>query len=333
MLTLEPSRENFREPNYNVHRNGKQMNSSSHRHWFFTILVLAAAVTVSTAAEPVKKKKELKFPEDVRVERNVAYLPDGRAEKADLYFPLTMPEGKRFPAMVVIHGGGWSGGQRDAARELNIGGTLARNGYIVMSIDYLLATKTQPVWPTNLWDCKLAVRWLRVNAAKLGVDAANIGVMGGSAGGHLAAMVALTRPEDGLDPATPWGDVSCAVRCGIDMYGIADLGTYHDVAMLGKTFAEAPELYRRASPLAYVRPGSAPILILHGTADKTVKVAQSELLAAALKKAGVDHELVIIPDAPHTFHLQPSQRDLRPVVLGFLDRHLRNAKPDQGARR
>ena len=68
------------------------------------------------------------------------------------------------------------------------------------------------------------------------------------------------------------------------------------------------------------------MLILHGTADKTVDVKQSELFAAALKKVGAVHELVIVEGAPHTFHLQPKQRDLRPVVLGFFDKHLRAGK-------
>jgi dipeptidyl aminopeptidase/acylaminoacyl peptidase len=147
--------------------------------------------------------------------------------------------------------------------------------------------------------------------------------MGGSAGGHLAAMVALTRPEDGLDPGEPYGDISASVKCCVDLYGIADLLTYHDVSMLGRTMAEAPELYRLASPITYVRSNSPPFLILHGTADTTVNVAQSELLGRKLEAAGVEHELVIIPGAPHTFHLQPKQRDLRPVVLGFLERHLK----------
>ena len=107
------------------------------------------------------------------------------------------------------------------------------------------------------------------------------------------------------------------------MYGIGDLPTYHDVSMLGKKAAEAPELYRLASPITYVRSNSPPLLILHGTADTTVNVKQSEMLAAALKKAGATFELVIIPGAPHTFDLQPKQRDLRPVVLGFFDRYLK----------
>lgn len=76
--------------------------------------------------------------------------------------------------------------------------------------------------------------------------------------------------------------------------------------------------------MTYIRSNSPPILILYDTTDTTVNVQQSELFTAKLKQAGVEHELVIIPDEPHTFHLQPNQRDLRPVVLGFLDRHLKN---------
>jgi dipeptidyl aminopeptidase/acylaminoacyl peptidase len=99
-----------------------------------------------------------------------------------------------------------------------------------------------------------------------------------------------------------------------------------DIAMFRKTRAEAPELYRQASPLAHVDRNDPPVLIIHGTADKTVAVRDSEAFAEALKKAGVEHELVIVPGAPHSFHLEPKQQDLRPLVLGFFDRHLK-AKP------
>ena len=99
-------------------------------------------------------------PKDFRIERDVAFLPEDRTEKADLYLPLEIAKGERVPAVVIIHGGGFTGGHRDAARELNIGSTLARNGYIGMSIDYLLADIGKPTWPQNLFDCKTAVRWL-----------------------------------------------------------------------------------------------------------------------------------------------------------------------------
>lgn len=289
-----------------------------------TLLLMFALLALG--AENSKPKPPPAFPDDIRVETAVSFLPEGRREGADLYFPMELTKGSRLPAVVIIHGGGWSGGQRDATREINIGSTLARNGYIGMSIDYQLSYNKRAVWPTNLWDCKTAVRWLRVNAERLHVDPERIGVIGGSAGGHLAAMLTLTRSEDGLDPTAPYGGISCAVKCGIDLYGPADLSTYHDVGMLGATLAEAPDLYRRASPVYYVRSNSPPILILHGTADTTVSVKQSEAFAARLEEAGAPHDLILIPDAPHTFDLQPKQRDLRSVVLGFLDRFLKEKK-------
>jgi hypothetical protein len=105
-------------------------------------------------------------------------------------------------------------------------------------------------------------------------------------------------PADGLDPAKPFWDISCAVKCCVDLYGIADIGTYHDVTMLGKSFAEAPEVYRLASPVTYVRSNSPPFLLLHGTADTTVKLEQSQLLADALARHAVKHEFVVVPGAP-----------------------------------
>lgn len=299
----------------------------------FTLLLGSATSLLAGTETASGPRREPVFPDDVRVERGVKFLAPERKERADLYFPLNAAPGQRVPAVVLIHGGGWVGGRRDAAREINIGTTLARNGYLTMSIDYLLSDRKQAVWPTNLWDCKTAVRWLRVQADRLGVDPGRIGVLGGSAGGHLAAMVALTGPADGLEPPEPYGEVSTAVRCCVNLYGIADISRYHDVTMLGKTFAEDPELYRRASPLSYVRSNSVPFLILHGTADTTVKVEQSEWLAAALARAGVPHELILIPGAPHTFHLEPKQRDLRPVVLEFLRRHLNGDEAGRTGRR
>lgn len=265
-------------------------------------------------------------PTDIRIEREVSYLGAGRSEQADLYLPQEIPKGQRVPAVVIIHGGGFTGGHRDAARELNIGSTLARNGYIGMSIDYALADIGRPTWPQNLYDCKTAVRWLRANADRLQIDPNHIGVIGGSAGGTLASLVTLTQVNDGLDPQEPYGNFPCQVQCGVDMYGIASMAEWHDSVMFGKTSEEAPEIYKAASPLTYVRADSPPMLILHGTADKTVDVSQSEKFAAELKAKGATYEMEIVPDAPHSFSLQPKEKDLRPVVLAFFNKYLKPGK-------
>ncbi len=260
-----------------------------------------------------------------RLEKNVEYLEPGRKEKADLYLPAEIPKGKRVPAVVIVHGGGWSGGDKYASREQNIGTNLALNGYVAMSINYVLADKkgTNVVWPQNLYDCKTAVRWLRKNAERLQIDPEHIGAIGGSAGGHLVSMLALTEAKDGLDPKGPYGEFSCRIQCVVDLYGPAELMEYKDIMALRKSRQEAPELYKQATPSTYADKNDPPVLILHGTGDKTVDYRQSEMFAEKLKKAGTKHELIIIPEAPHTFHLQPKQRDLRPVVIGFFDKHLK----------
>lgn len=262
--------------------------------------------------------------DEIRTEHDVDFLGGGRKEKADLYLPANPQPGQKFPAVVIIHGGGWSGGEKRAAREINIGTTLALNGYVGMSIDYVLANSEHPgpTWPQNLHDCKTAVRWLRANAERLQVDPTHIGVIGGSAGGHLAAMVGLCGGE--LDPP---GEGDTRVQCAVDLYGPVLWFEQRDLAMFRKTRAEAPELYKQADPRSHIDPNDPPLLILHGTADKTVAVADSEALAAAMKAAGAAHQLEIIPNAPHTFHLQPKERDLRPLVLGFFDRHLKGKQP------
>jgi acetyl esterase/lipase len=283
-------------------------------------------LAMETPANAAQNKAAPTMPPGVRFEPDVEFLEPGRSEKADLYLPEASPN-PRVPAVVIIHGGGWSGGDKRAAREINIGTNLALHGYIGMSINYLLSRNGHVTWPSNLHDCKTAVRWLRKNADRLGVNPERIGVIGGSAGGHLTVMLAVTGLEDRLDPPGPWGEYSCRVQCAVDLYGPTDLLQRGEAKWLGKKQAEAPELYRAASPTSYVDLSDPPILILHGTADKTVDLKQSELFADALKKAGAPHELVVIEGAPHTFHLQPKQRDLRPLVLGFFDTHLKRKPP------
>lgn len=295
------------------------MNRASISRLLGTVL---AALLLTPAAVPAA--------DAFRIEKNVAYLAPDRTEKADLYLPASAAAGARRPAVVIIHGGGWTGGDKGAGREINIGTNLALNGYVGLSINYVLASTNKAVskatWPQNLHDCMTAVRWLRKNAERLQVDPERIGVIGGSAGGHLAAMLAVLGDKDGLDPKGPYGEFSCRVRCAVDLYGPADLSDRPHLTMLGKTREEAPELYRAVSPVTYVDKNDPPILIMHGTADKTVDVEQSKRFAAKLKEAGARHELVIVEGAPHTFHLQPKQADLRPKVLGFFDQHLKAAR-------
>jgi acetyl esterase/lipase len=242
-----------------------------------TVFVLA----LSAWSQPSPAKKPLPpAPEGVVIQENIPYLGPDRAETADLYLPAKRDRSARSPAVVIIHGGGFTGGDKAAAREFNIGTTLAQHGYVGMSVNYALAAKGRPTWPRNLQDCMTAVRWLRKNADRLQVDAAHIGTIGGSAGGHLAAMLAVAGPKDGLDPDGPYGEFSCRVQCAVPMYGAYDFTERPELTMIGKPREQAPETYRAASPILHLRKDTPPMLVLCGTADSPATVAQAERLAS-----------------------------------------------------
>ena len=142
-------------------------------------------------------------------------------------------------------------------------------------------------------------------------------------------MLATTGPTDGFDVVKdePYQDISPKVSCAIGFYGAVDLMNYHDMKMFAKTREEAPELYKKGSPMNYLDAKDAPMLLVHGTADVTVPLSQSESYLKVAKEKGANCTLEIIPGAPHTFDLQPKQRDLRPLVTAFFDQHLKGKTP------
>jgi len=271
-------------------------------------------------------KKVTVYPKTVAIMKDVAYLGGTRKEKADIYRPLDHDKAKLLPGIIVIHGGGFNDGDKARGRELNISENLALKGYVCMSINYKLRrTSGQVTWPQSVYDAKAAVRYLRKEAANLGVDSERIGVIGCSAGCNLSMMLATTGPADGFDAVKgePYQEVSARVTCAIGFYGAVDLMNYHDMKMFAKTREEAPELYKKGSPISYLDAKDPPMLLVHGTADVTVPLSQSETYLKIAKEKGAPCVLEVIPDAPHTFDLQPKQRDLRPLVTGFFDLHLK----------
>lgn len=266
--------------------------------------------------------------QDITLQRDLAYLTPDRKERLDLYLPPARPAGTRSPGIVIIHGGGWTGGTKSAGRELNIGTTLAKAGYVCVSIDYRLEASGR--WPMNVHDCKNAVRYLRKNAAKYDLNPERIGVIGGSAGGHLALMLGVTDGIRELEPEAPYLGVSSRVQAVVDLYGIADVRTWHGGNSVFGDKATITDADRAlASPVTHLtRKDLPPILILHGDRDTTVDIDQSRDLDKRLTELKREHQFVVLPGAGHTFDLQtwnkkPLAMDLRPVVTGFFDKHLK----------
>ena len=245
------------------------------------------------------------------IEQDLEYLDAGRTERLDLVpSRRTATGGKLLGGIVMIHGGGWVGGDKAASREFNIGTTLAKAGYVAVSVNYMMDDGKR--WPTNLHDCKNAVRFLRKHAEKYGIDPDRIGVIGGSAGGHLALMVAYTSDVPELEPTSPYPGVSSRVGAVVNLYGITNLRTRRKTDEQGNPAGEprettalfnddaapkTPSSWRLASPVSHVRRSSPPTLILHGTVDTTVDRDQATELAARLKEVGATYELMMIDGA------------------------------------
>jgi acetyl esterase/lipase len=268
---------------------------------------------------------------EVKIVKDISFLGADRKEKLDLYLPLEAGKQLR-PAVVIVHGGGWHGGDKFANREQNIGKSLAEAGYVCASVNYRLCEKNddlvvrlRQVFPGNVEDCRTAVRFLRRNAEQYQIDPDHIGAIGGSAGGHLVALMAVLDDVNTLGSKEKrlYPDYSSRVQAVVPMYGV------HDVLKRARVDNkelndEDVKLCRNASPVTHISSNDPPALILHGTKDDLVPVSQSKILHKQLTASTVPSELIIVEGAPHSFHLQPKQRDLRPVVIKFFDRHLKN---------
>lgn len=244
-----------------------------------------------------------------------------------------------MPAVIWIHGGGWKGGTYKG--DLTLPKLLAAHGYFCLSIEYRVVKTAQ--WPAQIEDCKLAVRWLRANAAKYNVDPNRIAAAGASAGGHLAAclgtMVDIKEYEgSGGNPG-----VSSAVQAVVDFYGPTDFvtpGIYSEQAtqltegLMGKPLAGNEELWKSGSPVFYVKAGAPPMLLIHGDVDGAIPLAQSTVFAEALKKAGVPCEFIVVKRGGHglclnpkpNLTMKPTEAEITTSMINFLDKYLKTPK-------
>jgi len=300
------------------------------------VLVFVLIGTYTQAGSP-----EFSSNSRIEVRGDVPFLEPSRLEKLDLYLPKNRKTGEKSPAILLIHGGGWKEGDKRQPREIEFGTTLAENGYVAASINYALRSAGK--FPLNLQDCKNGIRYLRAHAGELGIDPTRIAVMGGSAGGHLALLVAYTGDKPDLAPTEPYPGVSDKVSCVVDFYGITDIGTRKKTDPNGNPtelrgvesevqaiFGSKAEDWKKASPVTYVKRDIPPTLILHGKKDTTVDFDQSQELADALKKTGATYEIIWLSSAPHSFSFQyaipkskkPLEKSVGPEVLAFLKKHL-----------
>ena len=258
---------------------------------------------------------------DVEVVRNVEFWAgEGHPLRLDVYRPKVA--GPRRPAIVQVHGGAWFLGFKEY-QGIPLLTHLAAQGWVGFNVDYRLSPRA--TWPAHLIDVKRAIAWVREHADEYGVDPDFIVVTGGSAGGHLAAMVGLTAGDPEYQPGFEQADTS--VCAAVVFYGVLDLKNPNyrgllERVVLKQRFAAHPEAFVRASPIDRVHAGAPPFLVVHGSRDTLCSVKDARRFVAALRavsKAPVRY--VEMAGAEHAFDVFASVRTVAAVeaVERFLD--------------
>jgi acetyl esterase/lipase len=270
-------------------------------------------------------------------ERDLAYVPNADpAQTLDLYLPEDAPD-HALPLIVSVHGGGWQAGSKDPCPAVGF----VPRGYVVASVEYRFSQKAH--FPAQIQDCQAAIRWLRANHEKYHIDPDRIGAFGGSAGGHLVALLGTAGGKHAFPPIGGNESESDRVQAVCDFFGPSDFNTVVAQAgaektknvfhfnhgdpysqLIGVPLNSDQAKGDAVSPVHYVSKDAPPFLILHGTADSLVPFAQSTELADDLRKAGVSVVLQPLPGAGHggpAFGL-PAVREL---IERFFDKHLKRA--------
>ena len=290
-----------------------------------TLVCLPAFVSIALA-QPAESRPS-RLPEGAIAYRDLAYVPNGHErQKLDLYLPK---DGTNLPLIINIHGGAFKMGSKEQGVPMEY----LTQGYAVASINYRLSQHAK--FPAQIEDCKASVRWLRAHANEYRLDPNHFAAWGASAGGHLAAMLGTTGDTREFDIGANL-DQPSRVQAVVDYFGPTDFlqmdahrlpnGMVHDSAnspeseLIGGAIQENKDKAARANPITYVTLGDPPFLIVHGDQDPLVPHHQSELLEAALKKAGVPVTFYPVKGAGHGGLRDPKV----PEMTGeFLARHLR----------
>ena len=191
------------------------------RFWAASFVVAAFVCSDTLWTSPVAQaaQQDVKLPLGVRMERDIPYIANGdEAQRLDLYLPEKVSE-HPLPLIVHIHGGGWMGGNKFPCPVVN----MVNRGYVVASVEYRFSQKAK--FPAQIQDCQAAIRWLRAHSDKYNIDSDHVGVVGGSAGGHLSALVGTSGGKKAFPPIGGNEDQSDRVQCVCDIYGPADFTT------------------------------------------------------------------------------------------------------------
>ena len=292
-------------------------------HAALTVTLCLVVITSARAAEV----------DDVAFARDVVYGKGG-GEDLKLNFARPKNGAKNLPCIVFTHGGGWQGGDRSAHDDA-VRATAAR-GFVSATIRYRLAPAHR--FPAQVHDVKCAIRFLRAHADKFGLDPNRIAAVGFSAGAHLSMMLGVTQQDDKLEGDGGWADQSSGVQVVVSFFGPTDLAADDLPAptrpilvnFMGGPVEEKLDAYKQASPVSYITPDDAPMLLFNGTRDPLVPHTQAYRMIEAMTNAEVPGRADIIAGAGHGWGGTELTRTLV-FAAQFIDEHLKTASVPSAA--
>jgi acetyl esterase/lipase len=293
----------------------------------FSILFLCNVSRTTRGDEPPKAKDTQATQPGTTLEQDIVYAKMGTLElKLDLTRPTEAPT--LAPAVMVIHGGAWRQGNKRDVRVIS--SEFAKRGYLAVAPQYRFCP--QDTFPAQVHDVKAAVRWVKSNAKKYKIDPERVGAIGFSAGGHLALLLGLTGPTDGLEGDVAAGAPDSRVKAVVNYFGPTDLAASDIPAVskplvkdfLGGTPQEKAELAAKASPLTFVSKDDAPVLTFQGTKDPLVPFTQAIKLAEAMNSAGVPGRVELLVGAQHGWAGTELKRTVD-ETFRFFDQYLKPA--------
>jgi len=236
----------------------------------------------------------------------ISYGPHGRANLADIWRRHDLPRDGRAPVLLQVPGGAWAIGMR-RPQAYPLLSHLAERGWVCVSIAYRVSPRNS--WPDHIVDVKRALAWIKENIAEYGGDPDFVAITGGSAGGHLAALAALTPNEPQYQPGFEAADTS--VVAAVPIYGrynwfsTEGTGRREFIAFLQKfvvkkRFARHRQVYLDASPITRVRPDAPPFFVLHGVDDSIIPVPEARVFVDQLRAAS--DSVVAYSEIPHAQH-------------------------------
>lgn len=260
-------------------------------------------------------------PGRVTIEEGVVFgTGGGRELRCDIFTPPGEP--RNAPAVLLIHGGGWSGGDRSQLRGYGI--LLGRQGFVCVASEYRLSGEAH--WPAQIHDVKAALRWVRANSTRLGIDPSRIAISGNSAGGHLVLIAGGTANVAEFEGEGGNPGLDTSVAAVLSFYPPTDFGSPDKLstavaALMGpKPSAEAVS---GASPVTWAKRDFPPTAFFHGTKDDLVAVNDSLKMYRKLIEAGASAELHIYADQPHAFDSAPAfGRQCADIMALFLKRYV-----------